>query len=250
MSGHEVLATPDMNAQCTACHGSRVNDEFKGVHSGLRADVHYVAGMQCADCHSGMEMHGNGTAPDNMREAANGASCADCHPGPATGDDGITHHSLHAQTVDCPVCHSQPYRNCYQCHVGESAVDDHGIRFPSELDFRIGKNPIPSADRPWDYTVVRHIPVYPDMYEAYGVTLGQFDALSTWKYAVPHNIRRNTPQTASCDACHEEMGIFLTSAYQDSLITDQKAVTEEISANAAVVTDPPALPGGSTSRRK
>jgi len=247
---HDFMATPDMNAQCTACHGSRVNDEFKGVHPGLRADVHYVAGMDCMDCHTGSEMHGTGFTPDNMREAIGRASCVDCHPGPAAGDDGITHHELHAQAVDCPVCHSQPYRNCYQCHVGESAVAGHGIRFPSELDFRIGKNPIPSTSRPWEYTVVRHIPVYPEMYEAYGITLDQFDTLPTWKYAVPHNIRRDTPQTESCDNCHGERGIFLTAAYQDSLITDTKAVTEEISANAAVVTDPPALPGGSTSRRK
>jgi hypothetical protein len=247
---HAFLATPSQNDQCTACHGSRINDEFKGVHEGLRPDVHYISGMNCMDCHSGTELHGSGGTVDVRRDAANRPSCAGCHPGPNSGTDSVLHHTLHAGKVDCPVCHSQSYRNCYQCHVGASDGKSHGIQFPSELDFRIGKNPIPSTSRPWEWVLLRHIPVYPEMYEAYGIsTLATFDQLETWKYATPHNIRRTTPQTEACANCHGESGRFLTAAYVDSLIAAGKMVAAELTANTDVITDPPALPG-LTARRK
>ena len=242
MNEHEYLPTPNQNGQCTACHGSRINDEYKGVHPGLSPDKHYLAGMNCMDCHTDLELHGGGVTPDHRRDAFGRPACDDCHPGPAAGDDDISHHELHAQTVDCPVCHSQPYKNCYQCHVGASDGKSHGLQFPSEIDFRIGKNPIQSSDRPWDYVLLRHVPVYPEMYEAYDITLSNYSALPSWTYATPHNIRRNTPQTESCTNCHGEPGRFLTSAYLDSLIADGKAVAEEITANSSLIVEPPATP--------
>ena len=251
ISEHEFKSTPSQNDQCTACHGSRVNDEYKGVHEGLKPDMHYLAGMNCMDCHPWVELHGGGSTPVDRREVQSRPECRNCHQGAATGSDGISHHALHIDKVDCPVCHSQPYKNCYQCHVGASDGKSHGLQpeFPSELDFRIGRNPIQSSSRPWDYVLLRHIPVYPEMYEAYGVTLSNFASLPTWKYATPHNIRRNTPQTESCNNCHGENGIFLTSAYQDSLIADGKAVSAEITANSSVIADPPAQPAERTRRK-
>ncbi len=247
---HQFLSIPRQNDQCTACHGSRVNDEYKGVHPGLRADEHYIAGMTCMDCHDGAELHGGGAIPPTRRDVPGSPACADCHPGPAAGNDGITHHQLHADRVDCPVCHSQPYRNCYQCHVGAGNGKTHGLQHPSELDFRIGLNPIKSSSRPWDYVLLRHVPAYPEMYETYGIaTLSTFEALPTWKYATPHNIRRNTPQTESCASCHGEAGYFLTSAYMDSLIQRGVAVDEETAANASVVVNPPAAPGPGPRRK-
>lgn len=237
---HEFLTTPSQNAQCTACHGSRINDEYKGRNEGLRPDTHYLSGMNCMDCHTGLELHGGGATPTHRRNAFARPACADCHPGPAGGTDDIEHHELHAETVDCPVCHSQPYKNCYQCHVGSSNGKSHGTQFPSEIDFRIGKNPIQSSSRPWDYVLLRHVPVYPEMYEAYGITLTNFASLPSWTYATPHNIRRNTPQTEDCLNCHGEAGRYLTSAYQDSLIAEGKAVPAEVDANASVTVEPPA----------
>ena len=125
----------------------------------------------------------------------------------------------------------------------------HGLQLPSEIDFRIGLNPIRSSSRPWEYVLLRHIPVYPEMYEAYGITLTNFASLPTWKYATPHNIRRNTTQTEACTSCHGETGVFLTAAYQDSLIAAGKAVAAEVTANSLVIANPPAPPAGN-SRRK
>jgi thiosulfate/3-mercaptopyruvate sulfurtransferase len=79
------------------------------------------------------------------------------------------------------------------------------------MDFKIGLNPKKSEDRPWNYVVLRHVPVDPDNFAFYGEdVLTNFDALPTWKYATPHNIQRNTPQNASCDSCHGNTDIFLS----------------------------------------
>jgi thiosulfate/3-mercaptopyruvate sulfurtransferase len=250
VDGHRFLDRPSQNAQCTACHGSRINDEFKGLNANTRGDVHYLMGFDCIDCHRNGELHGGGPTPATRRDVPDSPSCAECHPGPADGSDGIGMHVLHLGRLDCPVCHAQVYKNCYQCHVGESGATGHGIQHPSELDFRIGLNPIQDSRRPWDYVLLRHVPVYPEMYEAYGIaTLSQFTDLPTWKYATPHNIRLNTPQNASCEGCHDEPGRFLTAAYLDSLVARGVGVSAEAAANASVVTDPPASPPGSTSRR-
>jgi len=250
VDGHAFLDPPSQNDQCTACHGSRVNDEYKGVNLNTRADAHYLTGMDCMDCHLGGELHGGGPTPATRHDVTGSPACADCHPEPAAGTDAIAQHALHADRVDCPVCHAQSYKSCYQCHVGEGAGKTHGLQHPSELDFRIGKNPIQSAERPWDYVLLRHIPVYPEMYEAYGIaTLATFDNLPTWKYATPHNIRRNTPQNESCASCHDERGRFLTAAYLDTLVQRGLGVVEESTANASIVTDPPAPPPGTASRR-
>jgi thiosulfate/3-mercaptopyruvate sulfurtransferase len=82
---------------------------------------------------------------------------------------------------------------------------------PSEMDFKIGRNPLQSEDRPWKYVPVRHVPVDPDSFSYYGEDLlPNFDALPTWKYATPHNIQRNTPQNETCGACHGNAELFLT----------------------------------------
>ena len=79
------------------------------------------------------------------------------------------------------------------------------------MAFKIGRNPLQSEDRPWAYVPVRHVPVDPESFAYYGEDLlPNFDALPTWKYATPHNIQRNTPQTETCDACHDNAEFFLT----------------------------------------
>ena len=59
ISGHVFNRTPSMTRNCTACHGSRVGNEYLGKHEGLMADVHFRQGrMNCVSCHSEAQMHG------------------------------------------------------------------------------------------------------------------------------------------------------------------------------------------------
>ncbi|MBK7453112.1 MAG: hypothetical protein IPJ46_05145 [Anaerolineales bacterium] len=47
-TGHVFEKTPPMTRSCTACHGSRVGNEFLGKNEGIAGDVHFrEARMNC-----------------------------------------------------------------------------------------------------------------------------------------------------------------------------------------------------------
>ncbi len=232
--GHVFTRSPSQTNQCTACHGSRVGDEFRGRNEGLSADVHYLSGMNCMDCHTGMELHGDGTTPVDRHANEAGPRCVDCHPDAASPESSVAYHQAHAGVVACQVCHSVSYKNCYSCHV---ELDAQGLRFPSRMDFRIGRNHLKSEQRPYDYVLVRHIPIAPDTFEPWDLELPGYADAPTWRYATPHNIQRNTPQTASCGNCHGSLELFLTRDYIDQLIEEGVMVSEEIEANEPVIVD-------------
>ncbi len=192
VQGHRFMPVPSQTNQCTACHGSRVGEEYLGQRDGYAADAHYVPmGKNCMFCHDGHEMHGTGTEVGTRYEQANMPRCEDCHSGVETTND---YHTQHWGQLQCQVCHSQDYKNCNKCHVGGT-----GVREPSYITFKIGKNPIPD-EREYEYVVLRHIPIAEDTYEPWGITdLPDFAVLPNWKYASPHNIRRWTARTDTSD---------------------------------------------------
>lgn len=230
ISGHQIKKTPNPMRNCMACHGSRISDEYRGANPGYPADVHYLRGKNCMSCHTGDELHGDGTTPPHRYDLRYPLTCveAECHAD-IESDTENEQHSIHVATVACQVCHSVGYKNCYNCHVG------HGTQFPSRIDFRIGRNTEPSSKRPWEYVVVRHVPIHPESYSDFNVSLPEYASYPTWFYATPHNIQRQTPQNASCEACHGNSGLFLTPEYIDSLIQEGVMVSAEITANEDVV---------------
>lgn len=200
--GHRFLSVPNQTDQCTACHGSRVGEEYTGSRDGYRADVHYLqAGMNCMGCHSGHELHGDGVEYTTRYEMPDMPRCENCHGDVATAN---SYHNTHWNQLQCQVCHSQDYKNCNRCHVGGT-----GLREPSYLAFKMGRNPI-AENRDYEYVVLRHIPIAEDTYEPWGhADLSDFSNLPTWKYASPHNIQRWTTRTdttggLSCsETCHQ-----------------------------------------------
>jgi len=225
VSNHKFLKIPSMQYNCTACHGSRVGDEYLGNNQGVPADVHWTKGaMTCTKCH-GEELHGSGQTVDHRYVNPNAAKCDDCHQKVWT--DNIRQHEQHLSDLSCYVCHSVTYSNCYNCHV---AKDEKGLVYrtsdPTEMQFKIGLNPLRSADNPYKYVVVRHAPISPDSFDYYGKNLlPNFNALPTWKYATPHNIQRNTPQNASCNACHGQRALFLT---EESVKPDEREANKGV----------------------
>ena len=138
-------------------------------------------------------------------------------------------HEQHGGDLSCQVCHSISYSNCDGCHVAisETSGNPYFSTEGSYLGFYIGRNVNKSYDRPYDYVTVRHIPVDTASFQYYGDDLlPGFDNRPTWGYATPHNIQRNTPQTESCDACHNNPDIFLTI---------DKVYPEEVTANLDVI---------------
>jgi thiosulfate/3-mercaptopyruvate sulfurtransferase len=244
IESHVFREEPSMSQNCTACHGSRVKNEYYGSNEGVPSDVHFRARMSCTDCHNGMEMHGlnpDGTMmmADHRYDGPRQPSCESCHQEQAGIGSGIEMHEIHGtEILACQVCHSTTYTNCINCHVEQS---DEGIPFYTveehSLGFFIGQNVLQSAERPYRYVPVRHVPIDVDSFSYYGEDLlPNFHEVPTWAYATPHNIQRNTPQTESCLSCHENNDVFLT---QD------KVVEFEWPANVDVMVDEaPELPEG------
>jgi hypothetical protein len=205
LDGHNFKALPNMTNNCTACHGSRVGEEYTGNREHERADVHWESyGKRCDYCHPAEEMHGNGIVLNSRYDENNTylPKCEDCH---SDDQDANDFHRMHwtgnfGKTVSCYVCHSQPYKNCYNCHAGT------GIERPSNITFKIGRNYNKSNRYPWDFITVRHIPVSPETYSSWGVTLPNYDALPTWKMATPHNILKKTALTDTTGGlnCYEK----------------------------------------------
>jgi hypothetical protein len=254
LDGHSFMRTPPMSRTCTACHGSRVGNEYTGKNEGYMADIHFRQGrMSCVDCHDNQEMHGqeadcqtchegpepDGEMPlDNHRyDGRQSPRCETCHVEVAAGKDKITMHKTHGGDLSCQVCHSITYKSCDGCH---PQLNEDGNAFfetdGSYMTFFIGLNPRPSYERPYKYVPVRHVPVAEDSFAFYGDDLlPNMDALPTWLYATPHNIQILTPQNATCNSCHGNPDIFLTA---------DKVYDYELEANLEVIVDqiPEALP--------
>ena len=245
IDGHIFNKTPALTRNCTACHGSRVGNEYLGKNEGVQADVHFrQARMACVDCHTGDQMHSADRSctechdgdqapavePSNSRyDGPATPACSDCHPDALNGTDEIVMHSQHGSEFQCQVCHSVSYTSCDSCHVSLSENTGNPI-FKTDGNYQtfiIGKNPIQNYHRPYEYVVLRHVPVDPESFSYYGENLlPEFNSLPTWVYATPHNIQRNTPQNESCSACHGNADIFLTS---------DKLSENELDANLPVI---------------
>ena len=230
VSGHEFRKTPSMQYNCIACHGARVGAEYLGENEGYPADVHWKQeSMLCTECH-GEEMHGSGEEAATRYDNPYSAKCEDCHQDVWTDTSDNPQHEQHLGDLSCQVCHSVAYKNCYGCHV---SIDPSGLPCrtsePSVMDFEIGYNPLRSSERPYKYVVMRHVPTCAGTCDYYGKDLfPNFDDVSTWKYATPHNIQLNTPQNESCDACHGNTEIFLT---EEDIRIDEKNANQDVIIN-------------------
>jgi thiosulfate/3-mercaptopyruvate sulfurtransferase len=212
LEAHLFQKRPPMFQVCTACHGSRIEKEYFGKNAGVPPDVHKEKYFKCNKCHTADEMHGDGNQYSHRYEVENGPKCTNCHQEIYSEKaKNASQHQDHKDKLSCQVCHSMPYKNCYACHVGR---DEQGLAYfrtkGSKLNFKIGLNPYQSDKRPEKFVTVRHVPVDHDTFKYYTQTsLTNFDASPTWKLATPHNIRRQTPQNKSCNACHGNDQLFL-----------------------------------------
>jgi len=234
INGHLFSKRPYSVNQFSACHGSRVGNEFFGKRG--QGDVHASKyHMDCVDCHSGDALHA--AAPQDILgryHAENALQCIDCHKNLEAGS--IREHGIHTGKVQCQVCHSQSYTNCTNCHTG---TDSQGLPYyineKDKEDIKIGLNPqrnVANAD--YRYMLVRHIPVNPGLFDFYVKdALTHFDRLPTWKRTSPHNIRRKTWQNANCNNCHGNRDLFLSS---------KDLLAYEVDANRQVVVPDPQVP--------
>lgn len=211
LAQHRFQKTPPMETTCASCHGGRVFGEFTGQNAKVPADTHFENGeMTCRDCHGADRIHAAAEGVATRFQSRQRPRCESCHPQEAGNAISETHRT-HRQKVACQVCHAREIKNCFGCHVG---TDARGLTYykckQTRLDFKIGRNPNPSPDRPFNFVVVRHIPIVPDTFADYAPSaLAQFNARPTWKMDAPHTISRRTPQNAACNNCHGNRRLYL-----------------------------------------
>lgn len=225
VNGHTFKKSSDPINQCTACHGSRVGYEFYGERG--QGDIHAAKAMDCVVCHKAKEMHAAASKdiPDryHLKEMV---GCTDCHQDLQHGS--VRDHALHIGKVQCQVCHSQTYVNCYTCHVGKDTEGTAYFQNQREVEtLKIGLNydaKAPGAG--YQYMLVRHVPSYPGMLDFYSKdALTNFGNVPTWKRASPHNIQRRTWQAANCNNCHGNRALFLSSS---DLLDDEKQANTKV----------------------
>ena len=70
--------------QCARCHkgGNRIGVSFVGELAGHEADVHFQRGINCIDCHTSKEIHGDGNIYPRMSNAVR-IRCQSCHGTPS-----------------------------------------------------------------------------------------------------------------------------------------------------------------------
>jgi len=217
LAGHKVKKTASIWLTCGGCHSARIADDYRGNHEGVPGDIHWEKqGMACAKCHTENDYHapGHGTRYNKAPSPA----CVDCHEDVQPGDDVEQHDARHLEKMACEACHAAgAYKSCFGCHTG---IDSQGLKYfttePSQMTFKIGRNPLKSEERPWDWVLLRHAPATSDLFGFYGENLlPDFDNVPTWKYTTPHNTRLQTPQNATCNSCHGQTDLFLTEADVD-----------------------------------
>lgn len=93
---------------CLSCH-ERIASIIKINEENETPDVHAEMGLQCLDCHSIREVHGDGTKFTSMKDpGAMDAKCEKCHDSVPKS----TSHYIHRDKVDCKACHVREVVSC------------------------------------------------------------------------------------------------------------------------------------------
>ncbi len=121
---------------CVECHHARAGVNYVGYlggheKEGPSADIHHQLGLNCTDCHTPAEIHGNGEVYSSEKEAVK-IRCEDCHNSPGKVINGVAvtqfsteipAHKIHEGKLDCSACHAGWMQTCYNCHLETKKVD-------------------------------------------------------------------------------------------------------------------------------
>lgn len=223
---------------CIACHETRAGLDMTGGITG-NSDVHYGV-LKCWDCHT-EDMHGDGTEEANpplSRYHVNGLpTCDGCHSDASTSNN---YHTMHwpeggmVSELACYVCHSQPYMNCSNCHVGSQDPS-------STTAFKIGYNYDTDLHK-GEWITVREIPTDDSTFAAWGeiIDMNDENQRPNWEYTSPHNIRKFTAQTDTTGGGSCGMNCHLSTGVPDSIraINTQRFLwRNDLDANVAGAND-------------
>ncbi len=99
------------------------------------------------------------------------------------------------------------------CHLGKGAT--------SKPDFFLGLSPRDQKT----ITTLRHTPTVRDTFKSAGIKMERYDTLPNYWDTAPHNIKKRTERTRSCEICHVEKKGFLT---KETLIKNGSKANEQL----------------------
>lgn len=111
---------------CLNCH-KREKTLLELIKKGEIQEVHFSKGMECMNCHTAREIHGDGKRYVSMREkGAMETKCENCHQErPAT-----ISHKIHKDKLDCTACHVHQVITCANCHMDTEVKTAKRISIP------------------------------------------------------------------------------------------------------------------------
>lgn len=118
--------TAKNNEKCLKCH-KRAGAVIKKDKKLNQLDVHFAKGMQCTDCHTARELHGDGTEYDSMRQiGAMDVKCENCHESVPSSIS----HKIHRAKLDCNSCHVRHVVSCSNCHFDTLVKEGKKVAIP------------------------------------------------------------------------------------------------------------------------
>lgn len=117
------LETAQKKETCLKCH-VRAKKAFSIDGERDALDVHIAADMNCSDCHTSADVHGDGKAYHSMRSpGAVKTDCQDCHHEDSEDAPAFTldsrSHKKHSKDLHCSACHVRSTMACMNCHFSE-----------------------------------------------------------------------------------------------------------------------------------
>jgi hypothetical protein len=111
---------------CLKCHG-REAAILKIDKAENNLDPHFSKGMQCMDCHTAKEVHGDGIEYISMKQkGAMEVKCITCHePVPESKS-----HTVHGDKLDCTACHVRQVVSCTNCHFETLVKEKKRVSIP------------------------------------------------------------------------------------------------------------------------
>ena len=99
-------------SMCLKCHG-RQKKVMTIDDSANQQDIHFSMDMECMDCHTQREMHGDGIEYVSHKQlGAMDTKCENCHDDIKPTDS----HTVHKEKLDCKACHVRHVVSCTNCH--------------------------------------------------------------------------------------------------------------------------------------
>jgi len=113
---------------CQNCHNIESLAEYKKNPDNPMADVHFRKDMNCMDCHTAREVHGDGTAYNSVQDpGALDARCENCHRPENLRCPGL---EAHKGKLDCNACHVRDLPSCYNCHFDTRVKEGKSLSIP------------------------------------------------------------------------------------------------------------------------